>query len=85
MHHYYLGNTVFVIFIKLAALIYYFIVSLYHAHLDSTSLGVDRYSRWTYFIDLIDRGLIELLLNDMQAMLGHLLIAFGALLAITDY
>ena len=58
MYHYDLGDPVVVIFIKLAALIYYFVVSLYHAHLDSTSLGVDGYGRGTYFIDLVYRGLI---------------------------
>jgi hypothetical protein len=85
VHHYYLGDPVVGIFIKLAALIYYFVVSLNHAHLYSTSLGVYGYGRGTYFIDLVDRGLIKLLLNDMQAMLSPLLDAYGTLVAITDH
>ena len=77
--------SVVVIFIKLAALINYFVVSLYHAHLDSASLGVYGYGRGTYLIDFVDRGLIKLLLNDMQTILSPLLYAYGALVAITDH
>jgi hypothetical protein len=85
VNHYNLGDPVVGIFIKLATLIYYFVVSLNHANLDSTSLGVDGYGWGTYFIDLVDRGLIKLLLNDMQAMLSPLLDAYGTLVAITDH
>jgi len=85
VHHNDLGDPVVMIFIKLAALIYYFVVSLYHANLNSASLGVDGYSRGAYFINLVDRSLIKLLLNDMQAMLPPLLYAYSALVAITDH
>jgi hypothetical protein len=83
--HYDLRNPIVIIFVKLAALIYDFVVPLYHAHLHSASLAVDGYGRGTYIIYLVDRCLIQLLLNDMQAMLSLLLCACGALVPITDH
>ena len=69
----------------MAALIYDFVVPLYHAHLHSASLTVNGDGRGTYIIYLVYRGLIQLLLNDMQAMLSLLLSACGALVPITDH
>ena len=85
MDHYDLGDPIIVIFVELAALIYDFVVPLYHAHLHSTSFAVDGYGRRTYVIYLVDRGLIQLLLDDMQAVLSLLLCACGALVPITDH
>ena len=54
MDHYDLGNPIVIIFVKLAALIYDFVVPLYHAHLHGTSLTVDGDGRRTYVIYLVD-------------------------------
>ena len=54
MDHYDLGDPIVVIFAELAALINDFVVPLYHAHLDSASLAVDRYGGGTYIIYLVD-------------------------------
>ena len=83
--HYDLGDPIIVIFAELAALIYDFVVPLYHAHLHSAALTVNGDGRGTYIIYLVDRCLIQLLLNDMQAMLSLLLCACGALVPITDH